>query len=277
MKKKLIYIVVIVLGLALFLYSQNNFISITKYSIPSDNLPKSFQGYKLVHLTDLHNKNFGKNQEPLVRKIQKQAPDLIVITGDLIDSKKYNEEISLNLIQQIMGIAPVYFVTGNHEAWSGKFPALEEKLTSLGVHILRNASKKIELEDEFIQLVGLEDPAFATSIGSESGATTISLQQAVPTEEGFTVVLAHRPEHFLLYAEQKVDLILAGHAHGGQVRIPLIGGLVAPNQGFLPKYDYGRFEQNQSTMIVGRGLGNSIIPQRIFNSPELVVITLEQE
>lgn len=168
-------------------------------------------------------------------------------------------------------------MTGNHEWWSGNFSTLEEKLRNLDVNVLRNTSDEIIIRDEKISIIGIDDP----SIGKESYDEYRIAEEAIKTssqgleiEDSFKILLSHRPELFSLYKKFDIDLIFSGHAHGGQFRIPFFGGIVAPNQGFLPQYTAGKYTQNISIMIVNRGLGNSIIPQRLFNRPEIVVVTL---
>ncbi|WP_026674761.1 metallophosphoesterase [Alkalihalobacterium bogoriense] len=275
-KKWIIYCFVLVCFIGIFFYVQNNAVETTEYTIQFDNIPTMFDQYKIVQLSDLHSKWFGQEQKKLIKKVEKENPDLIVFTGDLVDSKKYDEQASLSLMAQLVAIAPVYFVTGNHEWWSGKYSSLEEGLLAAGVHVLRNEREVIKRNGEEIVLFGIDDPAaFATE--EESNIILHELLDDNKNNTNFTMLLAHRPELFSTYAQYEIDLIFSGHAHGGQVRFPFIGGLVAPNQGFLPTYDAGMFTINQSTMIVNRGLGNSIIPLRIFNRPEIVVVTLVAE
>jgi uncharacterized protein len=282
-KRKLLVTLGILLLAICFLYFQNNAIVTTKLSIRSDEIPKDFNGYRMVQLSDLHSKSFGKDQRNLVQKVRQVKPHLIVFTGDLVDSKKYDEETSLKLMEQLVQIAPVYFVTGNHEWWSGKFDSLEHQLIDMGVKVLRNTVAEITHENGdggIIQLVGIDDPANASEAYMERSMTEEALKSSVPSlkeSEDFTVLLAHRPELLSLYSQYEMDLVFSGHAHGGQVRLPFVGGVIAPNQGLFPNYTSGRYTQDETTMIVNRGLGNSIIPFRIFNRPEIILVTLETE
>ena len=258
------------------MYAENNSIVITKTKIESEKIPSSFDGFKIVQLSDLHNKKFGSNQEVLIKKVLKTDPDLIVFTGDLIDSRKYDEKPSLILIEELVQIAPVYFVTGNHEWKSGKYEELEGKLKESGAQILRNESVEITQENEKINIIGIDDPTIVNDSYDEKASTEAAINQSIYGLEkgGFNILLSHRPEMFSLYKQYKFDLVFSGHAHGGQVRLPFIGGLVAPNQGFFPKFTSGTHTSENTTMIVNRGLGNSIIPLRIFNRPEIVVVSL---
>ena len=158
-KKKWLYFLIGMALLIYFFYFQNNSIVTSEYTISSDKLPQNFNGYKIVQLSDLHSKSFGNDQSDLVKKVKKSDPDLIVFTGDLIDSDKYNEKLSLILMEKLVQIAPVYYVTGNHEWWSGKFNTLEDKLKNIGVHVMRNTAEEITIETDKIQIIGIDDPA----------------------------------------------------------------------------------------------------------------------
>ena len=277
-RKKWLYVII---GTALFLYFfyfQNNSIVTSEYIIRSEKLPTSFHNYKIVQLSDLHNKSFGKNQSKLVTEVKKLEPDMIVFTGDVIDSKRYNEEPSLVLMEELVQIAPVYYVTGNHEVWSQKFDTLEDKLRNIGVHVMRNTTEEINVGTDKIQMIGIDDPANVEGTKEEDRmmeSITKSMEKVEPERSLFQILLSHRPEMFSLYTEFGFDVVFSGHAHGGQFRIPFVGGLIAPDQGLFPKYTAGKYRNNQTTMIVNRGLGNSIIPVRVFNRPEIVLVTLK--
>lgn len=268
--KKVVGITVFILIVILFFYNQNNDIAFSQMKIVSADLPEEFNGYKILQISDLHSKTFGKNQQTLVKKIILENPDVIFVTGDLIDSKNYNTDVCLQLCSQMSEIATVYFVTGNHEAWSNKFDAFEVQLKDAGVKVLRNESEFITLGNSKILVIGVDDPDFQ---GYDNMMIRID-ELIKPHPETYSIVLSHRPELFTSYAERKIDLIFSGHAHGGQIRLPFIGGLVSPNQGWFPRFTSGIYSSGKTSMIVSRGLGNSIIPQRLFNKPELVVVTL---
>ncbi|EEK78824.1 phosphoesterase [Bacillus cereus] len=273
---RIILFIGILVGFSIFLYVQNNLISITEVNITSSKIPSSFKGFKILQLSDLHNKKFGDNQDVLIQKIKSINPDIIVITGDLIDSKLYDAEVSMELMRELVKKYPVYFVTGNHEKWSGKYNSLEKELKKHNVTVLRNKHVSIRKNEQEINLLGIDDPEFVTGNRAEGNIIVDEIKKAKieMQPDGYNILLSHRPEFIKEYADEKLDLVLSGHAHGGQVRFPFIGGLVAPNQGILPKYTEGLYEEQNTAMIVSRGLGNSIIPQRIFNRPELVVVQL---
>lgn len=221
-----------------FLYFENHAVQITKLDIKCNKLPNRFKEYKILHLSDLHSKSFGKNQRNLVNKIQQLNPDIIVITGDLVDSKKYDEQNSIVLLEQIINIAPVYFVTGNHEWWSNQFDSLENRMNQLGVKVLRNSTEKVTRDKQQIYILGVDDPAANFSIDGGELTFTENLKSINKglSSDDFKILLSHRPEQMPFYSAEGFDLILSGHAHGGQVRLPFIGGFIAPNQGLFPKY-----------------------------------------
>jgi len=277
--KRLFVLLGIIFAISIFCIWQNNAITTTQIDYVSAKIPEEFNGYRIVHISDLHNKQFGKNQERLLNKIYVVSPDIIVITGDLIDRRKYDLETAMVFIDGAMKIAPVYYVSGNHEAWSGDYENISENLRISGVQILDDTKATLIKGNGKIEILGLSDPDFLTTSYLE-GTNSSKLRghlERLSDDSAFQILLCHRPELFDIYVNQNIDLIFSGHAHGGQVRIPFVGGLVAPDQGLFPKYTSGAYTQNQSTMIVSRGLGNSVIPIRIFNRPEIVVVTLRSE
>jgi len=278
LSKKYTIFISIIMFLVCFLYFENNNIVISKYNVKSNKLPKVFDNFKIVQISDLHNKVFYKDNNTLVKKIKSQNPNIIVITGDLVDRRKYNEENALSFIDKISSIAPIYYVNGNHEGWSGQFESLEKKLKEKGIIVLRNESLYYEKNKEKLLILGVDDPAFNTNSHSEDYMNEDIMKKElfdVNNKKYFRILLSHRPEFFELYVHNNIDLVFTGHAHGGQVILPFFGGIISPNQGFWPKYYKGMYEKNNTVMVVSRGLGNSIAPQRIFNRPEIVSVTLK--
>jgi len=275
--KKLGIILGVISAVILFSYYQNNFLTTTKIDMISKDIPDEFDGYKIVQLSDLHSKWFGPDQEKLVNRVKNENPDLIVFTGDLIDDNNRDVKPGLVLMEQVTSIAPTYYVTGNHEWWANQTESIEDELTNLGVRVLRNDKEEIKRNGESLTLLGIDDPAEFEGAYVEKSSIISSIEQALDDEDHtdhFTILLSHRPEIFSIYQDFELDLTFSGHAHGGQFRIPFVGGIVAPGQGWLPKYTAGKYEEKGSTLIVNRGLGNSIIPQRIFNRPEVTSVTL---
>ncbi|KQU63537.1 phosphoesterase [Bacillus sp. Leaf406] len=255
----------IVFVLGLFCYFQNNALVTTKLEIESSKIPEAFNGYRIVQLSDLHGKSFGPNQARLIQRVKKSKPDVIVFTGDLVDAKRYDPGPGLTLLKELSTLAPVYIISGNHEWWSERWEELKEEVVKTGAVILEDDRVALTRNGEEISLLGVDDPA---------GGDVPAALQSFEKKKGFNILLSHRPELFSEYAASGMDLVLSGHAHGGQVRLPFIGGLVAPDQGMFPEYTEGLYKDGDTNMVVNRGLGNSIIPLRIFNRPEVVEITL---
>ena len=254
----------------------NTKLEITEYYVTSSRLPDSFDGFELAQISDLHNAEFGDANEDLLRLLSQIKPDMIVLTGDLIDSRQTDMDIALDFAGKAAQIAPVYYVTGTREARVPEYEQLKTGLVDLGVNVLENQKAQITRDGESITLMGIQDPSFSTDylFGDAESVSRQAITSLQNESDGFTVLLSHRPELFDLYVDTGVDLVFSGHAHGGQFRLPFVGGLVAPNQGLFPKYDAGQFNEENTTMIVSRGVGNSIIPFRINNPPELVVVEL---
>lgn len=259
-------VLLIVIALLLFCNFQNKHLETTHYTYKAEQLGADLEGYRIVQISDLHNAKFGKNNQKLVDRIRECAPDMIVLTGDLVDSNHTNVDRAVQFVDEIVKICPVYYVTGNHEYWLEKseYDELMDGLASVGVVILDNQVVEISRGDAKFRLVGLDDRSLADG----------TLEALLSDEKELTVVLAHEPQYFARYAGTGVDLVLSGHAHGGQFRLPFVGGIVAPDQGFLPGYTAGEYYMNGTEMIVSRGLGNSVIPVRLFNYPEIVCVEL---
>ena len=259
-------VLLIVIVLLLFCNFQNKHLETTHYTYETEQLGVDLDGYRIVQISDLHNAKFGKNNQKLVDRIRECAPDMIVLTGDLVDSNHTNVDRVVQFVDEIVKICPVYYVTGNHEYWldTSEYEKLMDGLVSAGVVILDNQVVEISRGDAKFRLVGLDDKSLADG----------TLEALLSDEKELTVVLAHEPQYLARYAGTGVGLVLSGHAHGGQFRLPFVGGIVAPDQGFLPEYTAGEYYMNGTEMIVSRGLGNSVIPVRLFNYPEIVCVDL---
>lgn len=271
--KKLIYFSLVLAGLLLFIVWQNNAIGVTNYEYVDTKIPDSFQDFTILQISDLHNKEFGSGQSRLIAASREVQPDIIVVTGDLIDRIITDIPMAMAYIKEAVLIAPVYYVTGNHEHSSRVYEQLKVQLVDAGVTVLENQGVTIEREGDIISLIGVAD-RLTTSNDQLYKSRLRNLTGNAAAD--FKILLSHRPELFSWYAENDLDLVFAGHAHGGQFRLPFIGGLYAPGQGLLPQYTIGMYSKNNTSMVVSRGLGNSsIMPVRLFNSPELVVLTLK--
>ena len=255
----------------------NTALEVNEYEIVSDRIPQGFDGFRIAQISDLHNEELGEGNSNLIELLSQTDPDIIVLTGDLIDSRQTDIGIALSFARDAMKIAPVYFVSGNHEARVSEYEDLKMGLAEAGVIVLENQKVEITRDGEAITLMGIDDPSFQESylFGDAESVAKQAIEMLQSESDGYTVLLSHRPELFELYVKTGMDLVFCGHAHGGQFRLPFLGGLVAPNQGFFPKYDAGQFTEENTTMIVSRGVGNSIIPIRFNNRPEIILAELK--
>ena len=275
-KFTMLAIVTVLILLIIWIAYGNTDLEIYKYNVKSEDIPSEFDNFRIVQISDLHNAEFGENNEKLLLMLKQADADIIAITGDMIDSRNTGVDVAISFAQKAVNIAPVYYVNGNHESRVlGEYEKLKQGLTETGVTILENSSADITIGDEAITLIGINDPTFRMELVDDTMEQNIAhqLEDMIPDNDNYKVLLAHRPEYFDVYAGN-VDLVLSGHAHGGQFRIPFIGGLVAPGQGFFPEYYEGSYIEDNTEMIVSRGIGNSIIPFRINNKPEIVVAEL---
>ena len=272
----IIAVAAVLLALAVWTVWGNTALELNTYKVSSDALSDAFNGYRIAHVSDLHNAELGDGNEKLLAMLRAAEPDMIAITGDMIDSRNTDVEVALNFAEKAMQIAPCYYVTGNHEARVSEYDELKAGLEACGVIVLENEREQIEMSGEFITILGVDDPSFNTDylFGDSASVVSSTLAEISTEDDVFTVLLSHRPELFDTYVACGMDLTLSGHAHGGQFRLPFVGGLVAPNQGFFPKYDSGIYTENGTNMIVSRGIGNSLLPFRFNNRPEVILIEL---
>ena len=250
----------------------------TVYTLESDRVPQAFDGFRIAQVSDLHNARMGRNNQNLLALLEACQPDMIAITGDMIDSRHTDTEAALAFAREAVKIAPCYYVPGNHESRLSEYTDFKQKLAAAGVTVLENTAVTVERMGAGIVIQGVTDPAFQAAylLGDEEGIMRTNLQ-SLPREDGYTVLLSHRPEMLDVYVEHGADLVLTGHAHGGQIRLPWIGGLYTPSQGLFPEYEDGAFTEQGVTMIVSRGIGNSSFPLRVNNRPEVVIVELKQE
>ena len=279
MKKRRFLLGAAGIALAGWLIWGNSALQISEYDIYSSRLPREFEGFRIAQISDLHNAEFGTGNETLLTMLKNAKPDIIVLTGDLIDCRNLNIQVAVSFAAEAVKIAPCYFVAGNHEARIPELPELLTGLAQAGVTILRNEKVTLTRDGDTVTLMGVDDPTFVVDYmtGDCRPVMTEALSGLMAGEENYTILLSHRPEWFELYRDFGVDVTFSGHAHGGQFRLPFIGGVIAPNQGFFPQYDAGVFTEKGCSMVVSRGLGASIIPLRINNRPELVVAELHRQ
>lgn len=255
----------------------NSVLEVNTVTVSSAKLPDAFSGFRIAQVSDLHNTQIGSDNSKLLSMLRETEPDMIAITGDLIDSRNTDLAVALAFAAEAVKIAPCYYVTGNHESRIPEYESLKEGLSELGVTVLEDEAIELVLQQQAITLIGVDDPSFQTDylFGDAEGVMDETLQAFRGYSDTFTLLLSHRPELFQVYCQNEIDLVLSGHAHGGQFRLPLIGGLYAPNQGLFPQYYEGLYTQNSTQMIVSRGIGNSLFPFRFNNRPEIILIELQ--
>lgn len=270
--KYLFFVIFLFIVMYLIYYSNFN-IEISRFVVKNRKIPAEFDGFKIIQISDLQNNNWGGKLEKLV---EREEPDIILITGDLLDSYNTKIDLGLKFVEDIIKYSKVFFVTGNHEAKISDYEDFERKLKNLGVRVLNDEVFEFFYKDTKINILGISDPYFISNKKHER--IVMEKLQKLNYDNSFTILLSHRPEHFKLYTNRGIDLVFSGHAHGGQFIIPFINrGLFAPNQGIFPKYTGGLYEDENTKMIVSRGLGNSKLRYRINNIPELVVVELRSE
>lgn len=276
MKKVITYtFLVIFLALVLWTAWANTALELSICQIQLTGLPEAFEGFRIAHISDLHNAELGDDNSKLLSLLEKAAPDMIVITGDLVDCHHTDIELAAELMDRAVELAPCYYVTGNHEAALSdeEYLRLEAALHGQGVVILHDDAVNIEKDSGSIRLIGLDDPEFDKSDANSRVEKINSLiDGAAPA-----ILLSHRPEYFEEYCETGVELVFSGHAHGGQFRLPFIGGIYAPGQGLLPEFDAGLYSRGDTQMLLSRGIGNSLVPIRFNNRPELIVAVLNRK
>ena len=278
-KTKIILCMLSAIIFALFIWTiwGNTALTVSNIKISSSHIPAAFSGFRIAQVSDLHNAEFGKNNTELLKLLSESRSDIIVITGDLIDANHTDVGIALGFAQESVRIAPTYYATGNHEAASPQYDTLKAGLEEAGVIVLEDEAISLERNGETITLLGLGDPDFTVKgdmFGETSAMVSTKLRNLIDDESRYTILLSHRPELFETYTDGGIDLVFSGHAHGGQFRLPFIGGLAAPNQGLFPQYDAGLYTDGGTSMVVSRGIGNSIIPFRFNNRPEIVLVEL---
>ncbi len=278
MLKILLFIIFLLL---VELLLSNTLLSIGSLTIKNEKIPSAFNGYKIVQLSDLHGRSYGKDNACLLRKVKEQQPDIIVLTGDMVSSTHTDFDTFYSLARSLVKICPVYFVIGNHEQMllASLRDELLDTIQSIGIIVLDNEKISLEKDGEAIDLYGLwfnlryyrnlknlrevysfEEQNINQLLGEKSDA--------------FTILLAHNPVYFETYAAWGADLTLSGHMHGGLIRIPFIGGLLSPEVKFFPTYDAGLYAIGGKMLYVNRGLASGLFGIRFLNHPEISVFTL---
>lgn len=280
----LIFIALVFIGILMCFIKK---IDVTKYTISNEKIPEEFNGFKIVQLSDFHSQGYRNTTEDIISKVKDINPNIIVMTGDMVSWDMEDIEEAKNLIKSLVESYPIYYIDGNHEHLAeilrpGKYVAFIEFMKELGVTTIKNDYIEIYKGDKSINLYGINLPLdgatglYVNKFQLEKNYVEKTLPKA--NEEKFNILLAHTPTFIKQYSKWGADLVLAGHMHGGIVRIPFTNiGLLSPERTIFPKYAAGKFKVNGSIMIVNRGIGGSSFDLRLFNNPEITVITLRSK
>lgn len=287
MKKRIILLVAIILivisGIVYFITK----VDVTKYTISDEKIPEEFNNYKIVQISDFHSKGYKDTTELIISKVKKINPDVIVMTGDMISWEVENIENLKILMTSLAELYPIYYADGNHEHLAEilkneQYEAFMNEIRDLGVITLKNNYVELTKDGQSIDLYEVDIPLdgptglYVTTEQLEDNYVENTLSEI--NDEKFNILLAHNPLFIDEYSEWGADLVLAGHMHGGIARIPILGiGIASPEKEYFPKYDAGKFKVNDTTMIVNRGIGGSSTDLRIFNKPDISVITLKSK
>ncbi|MCX7772580.1 MAG: metallophosphoesterase [Clostridia bacterium] len=290
----LAYALIVVAAIVLFLYWQNNSLSISRYVLSFEKLPKGFDGYRIVQISDMHGKTFGYQNTTLAKTVNELKPDVLLVTGDMLSSTVNDGGAFLNFLDHIDKTYPIYMCLGNHEQivrWINSngnmtidYKEFIKNIEARGVKLLDNEKVTLEHGGDTISLEGLTLELYHYSRRDlQNNDDNLLLKEAYIEQvldkpaKGFNLLLAHNPAYFKQYEAWGADLVLSGHVHGGVIQVPFKGGLLSPEHVFFPEYDAGLFELEQSKMIVNRGLGSSQqVNFRLFNMPDISFIELKK-
>jgi len=274
-KRKIRYVYVLIAFIVLAISAFYNGLVVRNYTVSTNKLREN-QSARIVLITDLHSHIYGENQRKIADLIKKQKPDLIALAGDIADDIVPIHGTKL-FLEAIKDISPVYYVTGNHEVWSNELEYIKDTFRDSGVVVLESSYEEIIMNGGKFIIGGVDDPSIANykqydfNWASEVYDSFSNLENDL----GYKILLSHRPELIDVFKMLPFDMVLSGHAHGGQVRIPLIlNGLLAPNQGWFPKYAGGLYQHDTLSHVVSRGVSYNPRLPRIFNPPEVVVIDI---
>ena len=280
----LIFIALIFIGILICFVKK---IDVTKYTISNEKIPEEFNGFKIVQLSDFHSQGYRNTTEDIINKVKDINPDIIVMTGDMVSWDMEDIDEVKVLIKSLVELYPIYYIDGNHEHLAeilrpGKYVAFIEFMKELGVTTIKNDYIEIYKGDKSINLYGINLPLdgatglYVKKFQLEKNYVEKTLPEV--DKDKFNILLAHTPTFIKQYSQWGADLVLCGHMHGGIVRIPFTNiGLLSPERTIFPKYAAGKFKVNGSIMIVNRGIGGSSFDLRLFNNPEITVITLRSK
>ena len=277
-KKRLIIniLLVLVVTFLIRLYIDNNVFEISYIDFSDEEIPSTFNNTKILQISDLHNKSYGKENIALLNAIDEISPDYIFLTGDMLSSKDTNFSIFYNFASKTSKRYKCYYIVGNHELdfTNKQLDNLYATLESYEIKVLDNEKVQLLRDSEKINLYGMwYNPKYYI----KEDFTLDKMNRIIETaeEDAFNILLTHNPDDFEIYADWGADLTFSGHVHGGMIRLPFIGGIISPNRTLFPKYDAGVYEYNDSNLIVSRGMSRGATGIRIFNQPELVVVNLK--
>ena len=251
-----------------YLYLERLSVEVRRYRVPVRALPAAFEGFTILHLSDLHDKEFGSGGNELIALLGRERFDLIAFTGDLVTGTQPRLTPALDLIAGLKAIsgAPVFSVLGNHEWRLERGEEFNARLREAGARVLSNSAAAVERGRDRLWVVGVDDPVTRRA---RLAPALVGVEQQAPK-----VLLAHSPHPYLQAQQHGIDLMLAGHTHGGQLRVPVLGACFVPAMGFFPRFDYGFYLCGPSALIVSGGLGESTIPLRVNIRPEVSLVTL---
>ena len=286
-RRSFIVLLVIILAIAGGVYASNQLAVISEYELQYEKLPASFDGYKILQLSDLHSKDFDRGNKGLLKKIHGQAPDIIVLTGDMVNSTDLDFSVFLSLAEELAVDYEVYYIVGNHEQSLSKSSQIHllSELKGMGVRILDNEKVVIKRGEDSIDLYGLwfnlryysdRTNDYVLEDTETYYFSLDKMEKIFGKNDGqrFSILLAHNPLYADTYRKWGADLTLSGHVHGGMIRLPFLGGIYSPERTFFPEYDSGIYVFGQQNMIVSRGIGNGNMGFRLFNPPEIITVTL---
>ena len=273
--RRILIVLLLVIFCAGFFRWSNHSLQVEHFTFTSPRLPQGFDGCTIVELSDLHGAVFGENNADLVNAVRDQSPDYIFLTGDLLDRfRETPHSYAVDLGAALAAIAPTFFVTGNHEWALPDVPELKHSLEDVGVTVLDNRFVTLERGGDQILLAGIDDP---NGYADQKTPEELAEEVRAVWGDGFWILLAHRNDRFLRqYSLLGADLVVSGHGHGGMIRLPFTDGLISTDRTLFPSYTAGFYTENGSTAFVSRGLGNSGPSFRLFNRPQVAVLTLER-
>lgn len=278
-------LLLLLLAAVIFVYAYSNLaLTCSRYEVRNDKLPPSFDGFKILLISDLHGRCFGEDNSALISLIDSESPDAVMFAGDMVTYSADDIDVFLSLAQNLGERYDTYYIHGNHEGQLAQNirADIDAQIAEFGVHVLDNSKAGITRGDANIDIYGLTLPGYMYSGTDENGEALYQptpdwIEETLgssPQDNTFSILLAHTPLYFDAYADWGADLVFSGHIHGGEIRIPFVGGVFSPHGELFPEYDAGEFRLGDSTAIISRGLGEHAFPVRFLNPADVCIITL---